>query len=260
MANRRGKSGSGNRLYFWRLQNKIIAYSDCSLEIKKHLLLGRKAMTNLDSIFKSRDITLPTKVHIVKAIFPAVMYRCESWIIKNAECQRTDAFKLWCWKRLWEPLDSKEIKPVNPKRNQNSVFTGRTVAEAEAPILLPSNAMSWLIGKDPDAGKDWKQKEEGQQWMRWLHSVADSVGLNLSKLREVVEDREAWCAAVHGVAKSQTGLSDWTTAASFLFHLFLLVGGKLRYNIIVVFAIHWHESAMDLYVFPILNPPPTSLP
>ena len=100
--------------------SKITADSDCSQEIKKHLLLGRKVMTNLDSILKSRDITLPTKFRLVKAVvFPVVMYGCESWTIKKAECQRTDAFKLWCWRRLFEsPLDSKEVKPVNPKAYQ----------------------------------------------------------------------------------------------------------------------------------------------
>ena len=111
-------------------------------------------MTNRDSIFKSRDITRPTKVHIVKAVFPVVMYRCESWAIKKAECRRIDAFELWCWRTLESPLDCKEIQPVNPKRNQPSVFTGRMVAEAEAPILLPSDAMSRLIGKDPDVGNN----------------------------------------------------------------------------------------------------------
>ena len=98
---------------------KITADSDCSHEIKRHLLLGRKAMTNLDSIFKSTDITLPTKVHLVKTmVFSVVMYRWESWTIKKAKHQKTDAFELWCWKRLTSPLDSKEIKPVNPKGNQ----------------------------------------------------------------------------------------------------------------------------------------------
>ena len=101
------------------LSSKITADGDCSHEIKRHLLLGRKAMTNLDSLFKSRGITLPTKVHLVKAIvFLVVMYGCESWTIKKAECQRSDVFELWCWRRLECPLDSKEIKPVNPKGNQ----------------------------------------------------------------------------------------------------------------------------------------------
>ena len=124
--------------------SKITADDDCSHEIKRHLLLGRKVMTNLDSIFKSRDITLPTEVHLVKAmVFPMIMYGCESWTVKKAECQRIDAFELWCWRRLFEsPLDCKEIQPVHPKGDQSWVFIGRTDVEAEAPILWPPYAKS----------------------------------------------------------------------------------------------------------------------
>ena len=143
------------------LDSKITADGDCSHEIKRHLLIGRKVMVNLDSIFKSRDITLPTKVHLVKAmVFPAVMYGCESWTIKKAERQRIDAFELWCWRRLLRvPWTANEIKPVNPKGNQPWIFIGRTDAEAEAPILWPPDGKSWLIGKDPDAGRDSRQKK-----------------------------------------------------------------------------------------------------
>ena len=124
--------------------SKITADGNCSHEIKRRLLLGRKVMTNLDSIFKSRDITLPTKVCLVKAmVFPVVMYGCESWTVKKAECQRIDTFELWCWRRLLRvPLDCKQIQPVHPEGDQSWVFTGRTDAEAETPIL-------WL----PDAKK-----------------------------------------------------------------------------------------------------------
>ena len=117
--------------------SKINADGDCSQELKRRLLLGRKVMTNLDSIFKSRDITLPTKVHLGKAmVFPVVMYGCESWTIKKTECQRIDAFEMWCWRRLLKsPLDCKEIQPVNPQGNQSWIFNGRTDAEAEAPIF-----------------------------------------------------------------------------------------------------------------------------
>ena len=124
---------------------KIIPDGDYSHEIKRHLLLGRKVMTNLDSILKSRDITLPTKVHLVKAmVLPVVMYGCESWTVKKAECRRIDAFELWCWRRLLKsPLDCKEIQPVHPKGNQSWVFTGRTDdAKAETPILWPPDAKS----------------------------------------------------------------------------------------------------------------------
>ena len=133
--------------------SKITADGDCNHEIKRHLLLGRKAMTNLDSVLKSRDITLPTKVHIVKAVvFWIVMYRCESWTIKKAEHWRFDDSKLWCWRRLLWVLDSTEIKPVNPKGNQPWISIGRTDAEAEAPILWPPYAKCQLNGKDLDAG------------------------------------------------------------------------------------------------------------
>ena len=119
------------------LGSKITADGDCSHEIKRRLLLGRKVMTNLDSILKSKDITLQTKVHLVKAmVFPVVMYGCESWTVKKAECQRIDAFELWCWRRLSEsPLDFKEVKPVHTKEDQSWVFIGGTDAEAETPNL-----------------------------------------------------------------------------------------------------------------------------
>jgi len=125
------------------LGSKITADGDCSHEIKRRLLLGRKVMTNLDSILKSRDITLPTKVRLVKAmVLPVVMYGCESWTVKKAERRRIDAFELWCWRRLESPLDCKEIQPVHPKGDQSWVFFGRTDAEAETPILWPPHAMS----------------------------------------------------------------------------------------------------------------------
>ena len=136
----------------------------------RRLLLGRKAMTNLDSILKSRDITLPIKVRLVKAmVFPVVVYGYESWTIKKAERRRIDAFELW----YWSPLDYKEMKPDNPKGNQSWIFIGRT--DAEAPILWPPDAKSWVIGRDPDAGKDWRQEEKGTTenemigWHHWLN-------------------------------------------------------------------------------------------
>ena len=123
--------------------SKITADGDCSQEIKRRLLLGRKVMTNLDSILKSRDITLPTKVCLIKAmVFPVVMYGCESWTIKKAECRRIDPFELRCWRRLKSPLDCKEIQPVHPKGDQSWVLFGRTDAKAETPILWPPHAKS----------------------------------------------------------------------------------------------------------------------
>ena len=154
---------------------KITAHGDCSHEIERCLLLRRKVMTKLDSILKSRDITLPTKVHLVKAmVFPAVMYGCEIWTINKAECQRIDAFELWWEKTLESPLDYKENQPVHPKGNQSWIFIGRTYADAETPILWPPDAKNWLIGKDSDAGKDLRQEEKGMTehemfgWHHWL--------------------------------------------------------------------------------------------
>ena len=161
--------------YFLGLHNHSGLDNDCSREIKRCLLLGRKAMTNLDSVLKSRDVTLPAKVHIVKAmVFPVVMYGCESWTIKNAEYWRIDTFELWVLEKILEsPLDCKEIKPVNSKGNQPWIFIGRT--DAEAPVLWPPDAKSWLIWKDHDAGKDWGQEEKGMTedemvgWHHWLN-------------------------------------------------------------------------------------------
>ena len=169
------------------LSSKITADGDCSHEIKRRLLLGRKVMTNLDSRLKIRDITLPTKVRLVKArFFPVVMYGCESWTVKKAERQRIDAFELWCWRRLLKsPLDCKEIQPVHPKGDQYWVFIGRTDAEAETPIFWPPHVKSWLIGKDSDAGRDWGKEEKGTTedemagWHHWLdgHEFAWTPGV-----------------------------------------------------------------------------------
>ena len=153
--------------------SKITADGDYSREIKRHLLFGKKVMTNLDSILKSRDVTLPTKVRLVKAVvFPIVMYGCElnykeGWVQKN-----------WCFwtvvleKTLESPLDCREIQPVHPKGNQYWIFIGRTDVEAETPILWPPDVTSWLIRKDPDAGKDWRQEEKGMtevEIVGWHH-------------------------------------------------------------------------------------------
>ena len=159
------------------LGSKITADGDCSRQIRRCLLLGRKAMTNVDSILKSRDITLPAKVHLVKAmVLPVIKYECENWTIKKPEYQRIDAFELCVVleRTLESPLDYKEIRPVNPKGNQSWIFIGRTDAEAEAPKLWPPDVKSWLIRKDPDAGKDWRQEkgmteEKMVGWHHWLN-------------------------------------------------------------------------------------------
>ena len=130
-------------------------------------------MTNLDSILKSRDITLSTKVHLVKAmVFPVVMYGCEIWTMKKVECQRIDAFELCCWRRLLRvPWTARKSNQVHPEGDQSWVFIGRTDAEAETPILWPPDAKSWLIWKDPDAGKDWGQEEKGTTEVGWYQQL-----------------------------------------------------------------------------------------
>ena len=172
-------SGKGILLeIWWRLkQSKMTADGDCSHEIKRRLLLGRKAMTNLDRILKSRGITLPVKVHLVKAMFfLVVMYGCESWSIKKVEHWRINAFELWCWRRLlrvpWTTRRSNQsiIKEIN----QSWIFIGRTDAEAETSVLWPPDAKNWLNGKDPDAGKEWRWEEKGMpedEMVGWHHQL-----------------------------------------------------------------------------------------
>ena len=219
MANRWGNNGNSED--FILEGSKITADGDCSHEIKRQLFLAIKAITSLDSILKSRDITLPTKVYLVKdTVFPVVIYGCESWTIKKAEWWKIDDFKLWCWRRLLRIPWTARSKQLILKEIITKYSLERLMLKLKLQYFSHLMRRVYSLKKTLMLGKT-KGRRRGQQRMRWLDGITSySMDMSLSKPREIVKDREAWHAEVNGITKRWTRLSDWKTTKSHYFNIY----------------------------------------